>query len=84
MGLSDRTAIEFFNGGHMIHGAGAVEFLRRFRLYGRTDDAPGLGRLRGERQISPRPTVAPGESALHQGVASAGLAGSRRLTAPDA
>jgi dienelactone hydrolase len=29
MGIGDRTAIEFFNGPHTIHGAGTFEFLRR-------------------------------------------------------
>jgi hypothetical protein len=29
MGISDRTAIEFFNGPHTIHGVGTFEFLRR-------------------------------------------------------
>jgi len=28
MGISDRTEIEFFNGPHMIHGAGTFQFLR--------------------------------------------------------
>jgi dienelactone hydrolase len=28
-GLGDRTAIEFFNGGHVINGQGTFEFLRR-------------------------------------------------------
>jgi hypothetical protein len=30
MGIGDRTAIEYFNGPHMIHGAGTVEFIRKF------------------------------------------------------
>ncbi|HWE36248.1 MAG TPA: dienelactone hydrolase family protein [Isosphaeraceae bacterium] len=30
LGLSDRTAIEFFNGGHTIHGRGTFEFLHRY------------------------------------------------------
>jgi dienelactone hydrolase len=29
LGLGDRTAIEFFNGGHTIHGQGTFEFLHR-------------------------------------------------------
>ena len=29
MGIADRTAFEYFNGPHMIHGVGTVEFLRR-------------------------------------------------------
>jgi dienelactone hydrolase len=29
LGLADRTAIEFFNGGHTIHGEGTFAFLRR-------------------------------------------------------
>jgi dienelactone hydrolase len=29
LGLADRTAIEFFNGPHTIHGVGTFEFLRR-------------------------------------------------------
>ena len=29
LGLSDRTAIEFFNGGHTIHGRGTFDFLHR-------------------------------------------------------
>jgi dienelactone hydrolase len=29
LAISDRTTIEFFNGGHTIHGAGTFEFLRR-------------------------------------------------------
>ena len=29
MGLADRTAIEFFNGPHEIHGEGTFEFLRK-------------------------------------------------------
>jgi hypothetical protein len=29
-GIGDRTAIEFFNGGHRINGVGTVEFLRKF------------------------------------------------------
>ena len=29
MGLGDRTEIEFFNGGHEIHGVGTFEFLER-------------------------------------------------------
>ena len=29
LGLSDRTAIEFFNGGHTINGAGTFDFLPR-------------------------------------------------------
>lgn len=29
MGIGDRTAIEFFNGGHMIHGEGTFEFLHK-------------------------------------------------------
>jgi dienelactone hydrolase len=29
MGIGDRTAIEFFNGPHTIHGVGTFEFLRR-------------------------------------------------------
>jgi dienelactone hydrolase len=29
MGIPDRTALEFFNGPHMIHGVGTFEFLRR-------------------------------------------------------
>ena len=29
LGLSDRTAIEFYNGGHTIHGRGTFDFLHR-------------------------------------------------------
>lgn len=29
MGLADRTAIEYFNGGHVIHLKGALEFLKK-------------------------------------------------------
>jgi hypothetical protein len=29
LGLSDRTAIEFFNGGHTINGRGTFDFLHR-------------------------------------------------------
>lgn len=29
MGIGDRTAFEYFNGPHMIHGVGTVEFLRQ-------------------------------------------------------
>jgi len=29
MGIGDRTAFEYFNGPHMIHGVGTVEFLRK-------------------------------------------------------
>jgi dienelactone hydrolase len=29
LGIGDRTAIEFFNGGHEIHGAGTFDFLAR-------------------------------------------------------
>lgn len=29
LGLGDKTAIEFFNGGHTIHGEGTFEFLRK-------------------------------------------------------
>jgi dienelactone hydrolase len=29
MGIPDRTAIEYFNGGHAIHGVGTFEFLHR-------------------------------------------------------
>lgn len=29
LGLADRTAIEFFNGGHTIHGRGTFDFLHR-------------------------------------------------------
>lgn len=31
-GIGDRTRIEFFNGPHMIHGVGTVEFLKQFLL----------------------------------------------------
>jgi hypothetical protein len=30
MGIGDRTAIEFFQGPHTIHGEGTFAFLRRF------------------------------------------------------
>ena len=30
MGIGDRTTIEYFNGPHMIHGVGTVEFIRKF------------------------------------------------------
>jgi len=30
LGIPERTAIEFFHGGHQIHGEGTFEFLRRF------------------------------------------------------
>jgi hypothetical protein len=29
LGIGDRTASEFFNGGHAIHGVGTVEFLHQ-------------------------------------------------------
>jgi hypothetical protein len=29
LGLGDKTEIEFFNGGHTIHGEGTFEFLRK-------------------------------------------------------
>ena len=29
LGLADRTAIEFFNGGHTIHGQGTFDFLHK-------------------------------------------------------
>ena len=29
MGIGDRTEFEYFNGPHMIHGVGTVEFLRK-------------------------------------------------------
>jgi dienelactone hydrolase len=29
LGIADRTTIEFFNGGHVIHGVGTFEFLHR-------------------------------------------------------
>jgi hypothetical protein len=29
MGIGSRTAIEYFNGPHRIHGVGTVEFLRK-------------------------------------------------------
>ena len=29
LGIADRTAIEYFNGPHMIHGAGSYAFLHR-------------------------------------------------------
>ena len=29
LGLGERTAIEFFNGGHTIHGQGTFDFLHR-------------------------------------------------------
>jgi hypothetical protein len=29
LGIGDRTAIEFFNGGHTIHAQGTFEFLQR-------------------------------------------------------
>ena len=32
MGIGDRTAIEFFNGPHMIHGVGTIEFLKKFLI----------------------------------------------------
>jgi hypothetical protein len=33
LGISDRTAIEFFNGGHEIHSQGTFEFLNRHLQY---------------------------------------------------
>ena len=30
MGIGDRTRIEYFNGPHLIHGVGTVEFLGRW------------------------------------------------------
>jgi hypothetical protein len=30
MGLQDRARIEYFNGPHMIHGVGTVDFLKKF------------------------------------------------------
>ena len=30
LGYGDRTAIEYFNGPHAIHGAGTFDFLHRF------------------------------------------------------
>jgi hypothetical protein len=29
LGIGDRTAIEYFDGGHTIHGEGTFEFLRK-------------------------------------------------------
>ena len=30
LGIGDRTAIEFFNGGHTINGVGTFEFLHKY------------------------------------------------------
>ena len=30
MGIGDRTELEYFNGPHMIHGVGTVEFIRKY------------------------------------------------------
>jgi dienelactone hydrolase len=42
-GLADKTAIEYFNGGHTIHGVGTFEFLRKHL------DWPGRGRKSASR-----------------------------------
>ena len=34
LGLPERTRIEYFDGGHTIHGVGTFEFLRRFLGWG--------------------------------------------------
>ena len=38
LGIGDRTAIEFFNGGHMINGAGTFDFLHKHLNWSRTGD----------------------------------------------
>jgi hypothetical protein len=38
LGLADRTAIEFFNGGHTINGEGTFEFLHRHLQWPRPKD----------------------------------------------
>jgi dienelactone hydrolase len=40
LGLPDRTAIEFFNGGHTIHGRGTFDFLHRHLNWPRPEGAP--------------------------------------------
>jgi hypothetical protein len=42
-GLADKTAIEYFNGGHTIHGVGTFEFLRKHLNW------PGRGRKSASR-----------------------------------
>jgi dienelactone hydrolase len=41
LGLGDKTAIEYFNGGHTIHGEGTFEFLRKHLDWPRTNSAGG-------------------------------------------
>ena len=36
LGIPDRTAIEFFNGPHSIHGVGTIEFLHRWLEWPKT------------------------------------------------
>jgi dienelactone hydrolase len=38
LGIGDRTAIEFFNGGHMINGAGTFDFLHKHLNWSRTGE----------------------------------------------
>jgi dienelactone hydrolase len=40
LGLGDRTEIEYFNGGHTIHGRGTFEFLRKHLRWPETSAAP--------------------------------------------
>jgi hypothetical protein len=34
LGIADRTQIEYFNGGHTLHGVGTFDFVRRFLNWG--------------------------------------------------
>jgi hypothetical protein len=34
LGLSERARIEYFNGGHTIHGVGTFDFLHHFLAWG--------------------------------------------------
>ncbi len=40
LGISDRTTIEFFNGGHVINGVGSFAFLHRHLRWPKTPDSP--------------------------------------------
>jgi hypothetical protein len=40
LGLGDRTEIEYFNGGHTIHGQGTFEFLKKHLRWPGTDSSP--------------------------------------------
>jgi dienelactone hydrolase len=39
LGLADRTEIEFFNGGHTIHGQGSFSFLHRHLMWPKPEEA---------------------------------------------